>query len=439
MTPEITATEQSEQALQSLNSGDNVLIVGKAGTGKSTLLKTFTDSEYCDDKTILVVAPTGVAAHNVDGFTIHKAFGFFPGLDTEGVAKGRWKPGARTREVLHQAEILVVDEVSMTRADLMDMMDLALRRVKKNEEPFGGVQVILIGDLLQLPPVITGNEAPFYFAQYNTPFFFGSYAFNRLDCQRFVLNKVWRQEDETFVHILNEIREGMLSPTSAAILSRCVDPVVPTDWTILTPRRATVENINNARLSELSAQRDVETYVSEASIAGKADEKGFNGSKTLTLCVGARVMSIINNQDVGYVNGSFGTITDIRVNSHTGRIINIRVHFDDLEGETVIERHTWKTTKPKLGSNGKIEHSEEGSITQFPLILAWAVTIHKAQGKTIPHCYIDLSGGMHAEGQAYVALSRATSLEGLKLSAPLSPYHVFANQELIYRLHNGGF
>ena len=224
MTPEITATEQSEQALQALQNGDNVLIVGKAGTGKSTLLKTFTDSEHCDDKTILVVAPTGVAAHNVDGFTIHKAFGFFPGLDTEGVAKGRWKPGARTREVLFKAEILVVDEVSMVRADLMDMMDIALRRVKRKEEPFGGVQAVFVGDLLQLPPVITGNEAPFYFAQYNTPFFFGSYVFTRLDCKRFVLNKVWRQEDETFVHILNEIREGILSPESVATLSHCVDP-----------------------------------------------------------------------------------------------------------------------------------------------------------------------------------------------------------------------
>ena len=150
-----------------------------------------------------------------------------------------------------------------------------------------------------MPPVVTDNEAPFYFAHYNTPFFFGSYVFTRLYCKRFVLNKVWRQEDETFVHILNEIREGILSPESVATLSHCVDPVVPTDWTILTPRRATVENINNARLSELSAQGGVETYVSEASIAGKADEKGFNGSKTLTLCVGARVMSIINNQDEG--------------------------------------------------------------------------------------------------------------------------------------------
>ncbi|MFH0412474.1 AAA family ATPase [Corynebacterium sp. L4756] len=419
----ITITHEFEDALNRINSGQNVLITGKAGTGKSTLLRTFL--EGTTNQQILVTAPTGVAALNVGGFTIHKAFGFRPGMYPDDIKSGgSWWASSNTAKIMQSLDILVIDEISMVRADLFDMMNLALQRLRKNNRPFGGVQLVLVGDLLQLPPVVTEQESKIFTENWDSPYFFSAHCYDQVALNSINLTTVWRQSDEEFIEILNQVREGSLSDAALSRLNQQVDSdfEAPNDWVTLASRRKGVDKINHARLAAL----DTTKFLSVAERFGEADTNSFSASEELHYAVGARVMTVINDPMNRFVNGSFGTITKA-----TNDTITVNL---DHSGETVeLEKHVWEIKRPTVTDSG-LGSEAIGSVRQFPVILAWAITIHKSQGKTIPKLFINLAGGTATDGQFYVALSRGVSLDNLRFSAPVEPRHVRANNSLVRRI-----
>lgn len=422
---EISITPEFAEALSKIRSGENVLITGKAGTGKSTLLRTYLETADEVGTSTLVTAPTGVAALNIGGFTIHRTFGFRPGMYPDDVEKGgQWEPSGRVTQVLRTVEVLVVDEISMVRADLFDMMDKALRLIRRSEDPFGGVQLILVGDLLQLPPVLPDNERELFNQHWETPYFFSAHCFPDVHLSEVHLTTVWRQADPEFIDILNDVREGAVTKESLDRLNENVDPEfnAPDDWVTLTAFRRNVEQINARKLAELPAEK----FVSHAVKEGETSGFTFSGTEELHYAVGARVMTVINDPVDRFVNGSFATIIDA-----SAEAISVRL---DHSGEVVTLRpHVWKIQRPTV-SAGRLASEDVGSITQFPVILAWALTIHKSQGKTIPRLFIDLKGGTATDGQFYVALSRAVDLEHLRFSTPVEQRHIRANNALVRRV-----
>ncbi|RSZ61675.1 AAA family ATPase [Corynebacterium hylobatis] len=422
---EISITPEFAEALSQIRSGTNVLITGKAGTGKSTLLRTYLETADEAGTSTLVTAPTGVAALNIDGFTIHRTFGFRPGMYPDDLGKGgKWSPSNRVTEVLRKVEVLVVDEISMVRADLFDMMDKALRLIRRSEKPFGGVQLILVGDLLQLPPVLPDNERELFNERWETPYFFSAHCFPHVHLSEVHLTTVWRQSDPEFIDILNDVREGAVTKETLDRLNENVDPEfnTPDDWVTLTAFRRNVERINARKLAELPTEK----FVSHALKEGETSGFTFSGTEELHYAVGARVMTVINDPVDRFVNGSFATIIDA-----SAETISVRL---DHSGEVVTLRpHVWQIQRPTVTA-GRLASEDIGSITQFPVILAWALTIHKSQGKTIPRLFIDLKGGTATDGQFYVALSRAVDLERLRFSTPVEQRHIRANNALVRKV-----
>ncbi|MGP5605631.1 AAA family ATPase [Corynebacterium casei] len=419
----ITITDEFQDALSRINAGSNVLISGKAGTGKSTLLRTFLDS--VEEKNVLVTAPTGVAALNVGGFTIHKAFGFRPGMYPDDLKSGgKYHASSATAKLLQTVEILVVDEISMVRADLFDMINLALQRLRKDTRPFGGVQLVLVGDLLQLPPVVTDDESRLFTEHWDSPYFFSAHCYDEVALSNINLTTVWRQSDEEFIEILNQVREGSVSDAALDRLNKQVDKdfQAPDDWVTVSSRRKGVDKINRERLEALESEK----FLSVAVRSGDTDRTSFSGSDELHYAVGARVMTVINDPLERFVNGSFGTI--LKAEKDT-----ITVQLDHNDEVVELSHHVWEIKRPTVTDTG-IGSEIIGSVTQFPVILAWAITIHKSQGKTIPKLFINLAGGTATDGQFYVALSRGVSLDNLRLSAPVEPRHIRANNSLVRRI-----
>lgn len=416
----IRITEEFSQGLNLIDQGNHVLITGKAGTGKSTLLRTFLERD--SKKNILVTAPTGVAALNIDGFTIHRTFGFRPGMWPDDLKPGgAWTLRSDIRSVLQAVEVLVIDEISMVRADLFDMMNIALQQARSNQKPFGGVQLILVGDLLQLPPVVEDSEREIFSTHWKSPFFFSAHCFSSLHLQNINLTHVWRQSDSEFIEILNQVREGSVGQAALDVLNERVDPMfhAPDDWVTLASHKRTVAKINGEHLQALPSKM----LVAMAQHSGNTEGASFTGVEELHYAVGARVMTVTNDPAGRFVNGSFGIITEASTDK-------ITVRLDHSDQFVEIKRHTWELKKPSV-SNGRIQSDTVGTIEQFPLILAWAITIHKSQGKTIPKCFINLSGGTTTDGQFYVALSRAVDLEHLRFSAPVETRHIRANNTLV--------
>ena len=353
----ITLTEEFRHALDLIGAGRNVLISGKAGTGKSTLLREFL--ENTGHKEVLVTAPTGVAALNIEGFTIHRAFGFRPSMVPSDLERGgAWHPSTVTWDVLKKTDILVVDEISMVRADLFDMMDQALRRIRRNGKPFGGVQLVLVGDLLQLPPVVTPNEAELFNSMWESPYFFSAQVYTQLDLEEVNLTQVWRQADPTFIDLLNEVREGSVGEESLEILNRLVVPDfdAPDDWVTLTSRKSTVARINRQKLANLPAAK----FVSVAEGTGELPANSFSGEDELHYAEGARVMTVINDPKGRFVNGSFGQI--VRATEHE---IDVRI---DATGEVVtLTPHTWEINRPGVDGSRLVSETI-GTIRQLSLI-----------------------------------------------------------------------
>ncbi len=411
--------------MQKMRSGKAfVFITGKAGTGKSTLLKYFADQ---NNKRIPILAPTGVAALNVQGETIHRFFKIPPAVDLE---TARWEAESRKKpEIYRKIDTIVIDEISMVRADLFDAMDLFLQIIRQDKRPFGGVRIIGIGDLYQLPPVVTTSERNDFLQKYKTPYFFSSVAYKNLQVMNEIdfaeLTKIYRQTELDFIEILNAVRSCKATNEQLTVLnSRLLQTEPPEDAIRLTTTNEVADRINQLKMGEI----DAEPVVFEGVIEGKFKEKETPTEVHLVLKVGARVMCVANDMQGRYVNGSLGWVVDI---CKDGENPSVTVQLDERVEPAKIEVFQWKIHRSKFDKKlGELKQEEIGSFKQIPLRLAWAVTIHKSQGKTFKKLVLDLGRGAFASGQVYVALSRARDLKGLHLLQPVKTAHLFANNEV---------
>lgn len=411
---EIEINPQFRKALDLLDgTSENVFITGKAGTGKSTLLRYFREHTR---KNIVVLAPTGVAALNVGGETIHSFFRFKPDITPDKVKKVKGARGGIYRE-LHA---IVIDEVSMVRADLLDCVDAFLRlNGPTGLRPFGGLQLIFIGDLYQLPPVVSSSERGLFSSHYAGPYFFNARVFDGLEMEFVELEKVYRQKDAAFIAILNAIRNNTATARDLAALNKRVGAVpqkgAGDGYTVhlLSTNKAAYE-INSAHLHALKgAER-----VYRARIDGGFSKESYPADEELVLKNGAQVM-LLNNDPAGrWVNGSMGEVADITAEPGGGEEAVV-VRLSDGSFEKV-QPHAWELFHFSYDPEaGKVVAETAGVFKQYPLKLAWAITIHKSQGKTFERAVIDFGRGMFAHGQAYVALSRCVSLEGMSLTRGL--------------------
>ena len=399
------------------NTSRSLFLTGKAGTGKTTFLKNLRRHTH---KQIAVVAPTGVAAINAGGVTIHSFFQlpFTPFVPTEAGRKNLIKKIKMTnvrRKVMQQLEILVIDEISMVRADLLDAVDTVLRHFRyRNDVPFGGVQVIYIGDLYQLPPVVVPEEWELFSQFYKSPFFFDSYAVQQQPPVYIELDKIFRQSNADFVQLLNEVRNNRLTDKGFNMLKSRFNPGFKLsehpDFIFLTTHNATANRINKEEMDKLPG----EVFRYEATIQGEFPEKNYPNDPVLELKEGAKVMFIANDNGYPrrYFNGRIGTVTHLD-ESH------IFVHCDDDEDDISVSNEIWENIRYGVNrETGQIEENELGCYIQFPLRLAWAITIHKSQGLTFDKAVIDAALAF-SSGQVYVALSRCRSLEGIVLTSPI--------------------
>lgn len=414
-----------------------VFLTGKAGTGKTTFLKHI---KATTTKQLAVVAPTGVAAINAGGVTIHSFFQlpFAPFLPTskQAIEDGfynkhsllaRMRINNERRKIWQQLELLIIDEISMVRCDVLDAIDTILRHYRKrNFEPFGGVQVLLIGDLYQLPPVVQDGEWALMQPFYQSPFFFESQVMQQQAPVYIELEKVYRQRDNEFIQLLNEIRENTVSTASTQLINKIFENsklVEETDGYItLTTHNKQADIINETALATLTTYKHTFTAI----IEGEFPEKSFPADFSLELKLGAQVMFIKNDTEKikRFYNGKIGVITQIE--SET-----ITVTCQNGQEEIVITREKWRNIKYRLNNTTQqVEEEELGTFQQFPLRLAWAITIHKSQGLTFEKAIID-AGNAFAPGQVYVALSRCTSIKGLLLKSTISPAAISTDKRII--------
>lgn len=400
-------SNEYEQALSCVKKGERVVFVtGKAGTGKSTFIRFLRNTLGTD---IPVVAPTGIAALNVGGQTIHSFFQLPPRLiNPEDIRF------LRNHRLFESLRILIIDEISMVRADLMDAIDLSLRlNTGRSELPFGGVQVVLVGDLLQLPPVIaTEPEMRYLYSKYRTSCFLSAECIQKHPPVVIELTRVFRQQDERFVKLLSDIRIGnSLESTVSVINTCCLNQINIADngAITLTADNASANRINNRKLDLLQG----EPVEFEGVISGRfnIEENRLPSPRILKIKAGARVMFTKNDTNHRWVNGTSGTVVKC-----TESIITVQTSGGVFD----VKRENWETLQYVFNENsGKIVAETIGTYTQFPLMLAWAITIHKSQGKTLDSVFIDLGTGAFAEGQVYVALSRCKTMDGISLRRPL--------------------
>ena len=406
-----------ELAIQFIDKTDrNIFVTGKAGTGKTTFLHQIKRESL---KRMVIVAPTGVAAINAKGVTIHSFFQmpFGPILPNQiaNTSNAQRKFNKTKIDIIKSLDLIIIDEISMVRADLLDGIDQVMRRYKNRNKVFGGAQVLMIGDLQQLAPVVRPNEWSLLQQHYNTVYFFSSKAYQEANVVSIELKHIYRQKNEDFITILNEIRNDNLSEKSAKILnSRYAPTFSPTKddgYITLTTHNNRANLINNSELNKLKTKS---TFF-EAEVSGKFNENAYPNSEKLELKIGAQVMFIKNDSspDKRYYNGKIGIVTDISKESVT-------VQCPDEINEIVTEKETWNNINYSINDETKeIKEDITGSFVQIPLRLAWAITIHKSQGLTFERAIIDAEASF-AHGQTYVALSRCTSLEGLVLKTQIT-------------------
>lgn len=397
-------------------------MTGRAGTGKSTLLQLFRRTTR---KKVAVVAPTGIAALNVGGQTIHSFFGFPPKpLGRQDIKK------RRNRRLYTNLEVLVIDEISMVRADLLDNIDWFLRLNRDNPSPFGGVQVVFFGDLFQLPPVVTsGPEAMRFQLEYSSPYFFSAHLFAEtgFELELMELRKVYRQENRNFLRLLESVRLNRLDYDDLEDLNARYLPSFESEdyYITLSARNATVNGINERELDRIPLEE--RTYL--ANITGSFNPKLYPADAAMRLKLSAQVMFIKNDPDKRFVNGTIGKVVKLEPESVT-------VQIQDGDGKEVpikVAPVEWEIVKYKPGEKDPTEIETEtlGTFSQLPLKLAWAITIHKSQGKTFDKVIIDLGKGAFEHGQTYVALSRCRSLEGIVLKKRLRPRDVLTDERVV--------
>lgn len=387
-----------------------VFVTGRAGTGKSTLLRHFRTNTK---KRCAYLAPTGVAALNVEGETIHSFFRFPPGIT---VREAKQKGEVAEARMYKSLDSIIIDEVSMVRADVLDCIDAFLRAVLKDIRPFGGKRVIVIGDLYQLPPVVTSYEVEAFSKMYPTPYFFSSDVVDQLLEDRLValveLEKVYRQRDQKFVALLNGVRNRSVTREQLEHINARVRPNAheAASGTIrLTTTNAAAESVNATHLARLEAK----AACYEGTVRGNFPAKDLPTEEKLTVKLGARVMCVANDSQGRYVNGTLGTVTKLGK-----ELITVAI---DGGKDVEVAMHTWNLFRTQYNKREQsLDQEKLGSFTQFPLRLAWAVTIHKSQGKTFEKVIIDLGRGAFAAGQVYVALSRCRTLDGIRLVTPVT-------------------
>ena len=431
--PEATKLDETnirqKQAFELVkHTNQSFFLTGRAGTGKTTFLKNI---QELTDKQFIVVAPTGIAAIVAGGVTIHSFFGL--DLNVQGPKDHGKNFTEEKMEAVRACDTIIIDEVSMVRCDIVDAIDRTLRIITKSSLPFGGKQVIFSGDMFQLPPVLrSGAETEAMMEYYGTdiPFFFKAHVFDNLTLPTIEFVKVYRQDEQLFLNILNNIRHGVYSAQDIKELnSRCIEPEDTTNPIIsLTPFKETAQKINDQRLAEISEKE----FTFEGKIDGKFGKKGKDGSlkeenlpapMNLVLKVGSQVMFTRNDPSHRWVNGTLGTVVELN-----DQEIKVKVG-DDIHdvGCVVWESYEYEFDKKEK----KLNKETVGSFTQFPLKLAWAITIHKSQGLTFDRMILDLSRGTFAAGQLYVALSRVRTLDGLYLTRPVKYTDIKKDDEVL--------
>jgi ATP-dependent DNA helicase PIF1 len=414
---QLTLTDEFQHAFDLIErQGQSLFLTGKAGTGKSTFL------HYLREKTAkatVILAPTGVAALNVGGQTIHSFFQFPPTLLHPQSIRRRKNP-----KLFQTLQTLIIDEVSMVRADVMDAVDMALRVQRENmSTPFGGVQVVLCGDLFQLPPIVRDGEMQAFFEeQYGGPYFFLAHVFTDLRPYRLELTTIYRQRDDTFIRVLNKIRAHDLDAELFAVLNARVQRLGngPQDSACIT---LTAANEAAFRKNQTClAQLPTKLYRYPAAVDGLFDPAVFPTDAVLELKRGAQVMLLRNDPEKRWVNGSLG-----RVSALSEQKVAVEIAGVSYE----VEPETWQNIHYRYQrETNRIEEEVMGTFTQYPLRLAWAITIHKSQGQTFERVLIDLGRGAFAHGQTYVALSRCTSLDGIVFNRPVTARDVLFDERV---------
>ncbi len=400
--------------------GRHLFLTGKAGTGKTTFLRSLKERL---PKQMVVVAPTGVAAINAGGVTIHSFFQL-----PFGPLAGRETPQQHFRfsrdkiAMIRGMDLLVIDEISMVRADLLDAVDGVLRRYRDRRKPFGGVQLLMIGDLQQLSPVVKDNEREVLQNLYDTPYFFGSRALRETDYACIELDRVYRQQDGRFLDLLNQVRENRLSPVALAELNhRHIPNFLPADnegYITLCTHNAQAQRLNDSKLRAVAAP----AVCFAADVHGTFPEQSYPVDPQIELKVGAQVMFVKNDPspDKLYFNGKIGRVVAIEEHS-------VRVRCPDDAADITVEPMQWDNVKYAIDpETNRITESIEGTFRQIPLKLAWAITIHKSQGLTFERAIVEADASF-AHGQVYVALSRCKTLEGLVLRTPLRPRSIIVD------------
>ena len=403
----------------------NIFLTGKAGTGKTTFLRRLQQESR---KRTIVVAPTGVAAINAGGVTIHSFFQLAPGLFLPGgqmnAVRNHYSFSKQKVNILQSLDLLVIDEISMVRADLLDAVDSVLRRYQRRDVPFGGVQLLLIGDLQQLAPVATDEEWAILSQSYATPYFFSSTALQQTDLVCIELRHVYRQQDQGFVRLLNAVRDANVDTSTLQTLNsryrHDFRPPAEEEWITLTTHNAQAAQLNNRKLAELAAQ----PVTFQAKVKGDFPETSYPTDATLVLKVGAQVMFCKNDPTAAkaYYNGRIGKVERIEKERVTVRCGTDRIEVGYLEWT-----NTRYVTDPATAT---IREEVAGQFLQIPLRPAWAITIHKSQGLTFDHAIIN-AGRAFSHGQVYVALSRCRTLEGLILSTPIPPDVITTDPDLV--------
>ena len=410
----------------------SVFLTGKAGTGKSTFLKYICENTR---KKHVVLAPTGIAAINAGGSTLHSFFKlpFYPLLPDDpnfSLQGGRihefLKYRTAHRKLIKEVELVIIDEISMVRADIIDFVDRVLRIYSNNmREPFGGKQILLVGDVYQLEPVIKNDEREILNRFYPSPFFFSARVFSEIDLVSIELRKVYRQTDKVFVSVLDHIRNNTAGAADLQLLNTRynsrIEEAEEDMYITLATRRDNVDFINEKKLAELPG----DPVVFKGEISGDFPESSLPTQKDLELKVGAQIIFIKNDYERRWVNGTIGVISGIDEEG------TIYVLTDDGK-ECDVNKDSWRNIRYVYNEKEKrIEEEELGVFMQYPIRLAWAITVHKSQGLTFSRVVVDFSGGVFAGGQAYVALSRCTSLEGIQLKKQISRGDIFVRQEIV--------
>ncbi len=411
----VTLSAEQQQLFEQLeHSSDHIFVTGKAGTGKSLLLQYF---KLHSMKKLVVVAPTGVAAITVGGQTIHSLFRIPPSF----IAAGTARLDKNVSKLLKSLDTVVIDEISMVRADLMDAIDHLLRKARGNEQPFGGVQMILFGDLFQLPPVVNDQELHRYFLEHHGGFyFFNAHVWQKAELEIVELSHIFRQKDKYFKELLNMVRKGNIDYMLLSELNERAKTPAPTSGSItLAATNFSANQINETALAALPG----DVFEFKAKISGALEQSAFPTEEVLRLKKGAQIMMLKNDKDRRWGNGTLGTIHSV-----SAKLLEVNIN-----GTTyTVTPETWSKIRYTYNQEKQqVEEEVVSAFTQLPIRLAWGITIHKSQGQTYQSVIIDMGRGAFTHGQTYVALSRCVSLEHLYLKQAITKRDIIVDIQVV--------